>query len=59
MWRIKFLGGIHVDKEQNKKMSNKQQSVQSAVDNAEAKQAKSVQEDGFRYDYDDSSDLKK
>ncbi|WP_165763914.1 hypothetical protein [Halalkalibacter urbisdiaboli] len=48
-----------MDKEQNKKMSNKQQSVQSAVDNAEAKQAKSVQEDGFRYDYDDSSDLKK
>lgn len=43
----------------NKKQQNSQiNSTEQVLDNADVKENVSAQEDGFRYDYDDSSDVK-
>jgi hypothetical protein len=44
--------------EQNHIMVNKEQSLQSKRDIEQKKKSDPVEKDGFRYDYDDSSDLK-
>ncbi|WP_174727204.1 hypothetical protein [Mesobacillus harenae] len=43
--------------QQNRNMNHKDQDLQNKTNNIRAKEAASPQEDGFRYDYDDSSDF--
>ena len=43
--------------QQNNKINSKEQVVQNKTDNLQIKENVSAPKDGFRYDYDDSSDL--
>jgi len=43
--------------QQNNKLNSKEQIFQNKTDNSQIKQSVSAQKDGFRYDYDDSSDV--
>jgi hypothetical protein len=44
--------------QQNDKINSKEQSLQNNKDNLHTKRNVSAQKDGFRYDYNDSSDFK-
>ncbi|MGJ7923083.1 hypothetical protein [Neobacillus sp. LXY-4] len=39
-------------------LNNKQDSIKNMTKDSSTKKGVSIQKDGFRYDYDDSSDLK-
>lgn len=44
--------------EQNNKLNSKELDLQDTTDNMKIKENVSAKEDGFRYDYNDSSDFK-
>ncbi|WP_157801047.1 hypothetical protein [Bacillus solitudinis] len=46
------------NKKQQNQSNNVEQATQNKSNNSKAKQTGNAQKDGFRYDYDDSSDLK-
>ncbi|WP_169891085.1 hypothetical protein [Litchfieldia alkalitelluris] len=50
---------IKVNNKENSKLKNNTQSIQSENDDMQPTQGTTAQEDGFRYDYDDSSDVNK
>lgn len=43
--------------QQNNKLNSTEQVVQNKTDNSQIKESVSASKDGFRYDYDDSSDV--
>ncbi|AZV41705.1 hypothetical protein [Peribacillus asahii] len=43
--------------QQNNKINSKEQVVQNKTDQLQIKESVSASKDGFRYDYDDSSDF--
>ncbi|USK60744.1 hypothetical protein [Peribacillus asahii] len=43
--------------QQNNKLNSKEQVVQNKTDHSQIKESVSASKDGFRYDYDDSSDV--
>ncbi len=48
-----------MNNKENSKLKNNTQSIQSENDDMQPTQGTTAQEDGFRYDYDDSSDVNK